>query len=270
LPVFTNQLHDGSRSRLTPYRYYNNSYIYDESPQCGSTPTNECISIRGGAFDEAASTSLSSSVKFSDFSALDQQAGVGTDTVLTGSDTFTINGSLTVEQYPFGVPRTDQMQFLDFSQLGMGKDSSLLTMLRNQGSIASRSFSLYWGETGMSSDHQLDGNLVIGGLDEAKISGENYTTQMDHGSPCPSGMLLSVTDMSLVFPSGASRSIMAAAVGQSVNYCLAPEYPIITMPQPIFEQWVAAHPGSATDGNADGRAGGFPNVWGLVYSPDIM
>ena len=219
---------------------------------------------------ESLSSSLSSSLKFSDFSTLDQQAGVTTDTVLTGSDTLTINGSFVVEQYPFGTPRTDKMQFLDYSVLGMGKDSSLMTMLWNQGSIASRSFSLYWGQTGTTSDHQLDGNLVIGGLDEAKTSGSNYTTKLDHSSPCPTGMLISVSDISLEFPNGTSASIMAANIGQSINFCIAPEFPMMTVPPDMFDQWIEAHPQSATDGGPDARAGGFPNLWGLVYEPDLM
>jgi hypothetical protein len=249
--------------------FYNNSYLYDESPQCGSLSTTECISIRGGAYDEAASTSLSSTVKFSDFVALDEAAGLTSDAVITGFDTLSLNSSFSLAQYPFAVPRTDQIQFLDYSSLGLGKDSSLLTMLRNQGSIASRSFSLFWGETGMTSEHQMDGNLIIGGIDEAKISGQNYTTKLNRGSACPSGMILSVSDMSLVFPNGTSASIMSGR-GQDVNYCVSPEAPTITMSQDMFTNWIIAHPGSNTDFNADGRAGGFPNVWGLIYPPELM
>ena len=162
------------------------------------------------------------------------------------------------------------MQFLDYSVLGMGKESSLLTVLRNKGLIASRSYSLDWGKTGTTLEHQADGQLVIGGLDENKAAGENYTTKLDYNSPCPTGMILSISDMTLEFPNGTSASIMASGIGQSVNYCLAPEYPIITMPVDMFSQWIVAHPQSATDGNADSRAGGLPNVWGLVYPPSLV
>jgi hypothetical protein len=252
---------------LTARSSRNNSYFYDESPQCGSTATEQCIAIRGGAFDESSSSTLASNIGFSDFSRLDPQLSLNSDTVLTNTDTFTINSSFAFEQYPFGVPRKDVG---DFSTLGMGKDSSLLTMLRNAGAIASRSYSLYWGQTGTTADHQLDGNLVIGGLDMAKAAGQNYTTSLDRASPCGSGMVVSISDMTLEFPNGTFTSIMGAGVGQTVNYCINPEFPLITMPSSLWEHWVTAYPQSSTDGGAESRAGGQPNLWGLVYPPNLM
>ena len=255
---------------LTVSRYYNNTYLYDESPQCGSLSTNECIAIRGGAFDESSSSTLTNIADASDLESLDSQAQLDANPVLSGTDTLTINGTFQVEKYPFAIPRSDRLQFMDWSQLGLGKDSSLLTMLRNQGSIASRTFSLYWGQTGISPDHQLEGNLVLGGLDLAKATGKNHTTSIKRGSACPSGLLVSVSDITLEFPNGTSASIMAGGVGQSLNYCLAPEYPIITMPWDLWEKWMNAYPQMATDANAHARAAGQPNLWGLVFPPDLM
>lgn len=252
---------------LTARSSRNNSYFYDESPQCGSVVTDTCIAIRGGAFDESSSSTLMSNVGFSAFSRLDPQMTLNDGTVLTNTDAFTINTSFAIEQYPFGVPREDAG---DFSTLGMGKDSSLLAMLRNAGDIASHSYSLYWGQTGTTVDHQLDGILVIGGLDMAKAVGQNYTTSLNRGSPCASGMLVSVSDMTLEFPNGTSASIMGVEVGQTVNYCISPDYPLITLPSSLWEQWMLAYPQSSTTGSADSRAGGQPNLWGLVYPPDLM
>ncbi|EXJ54263.1 hypothetical protein A1O7_09601 [Cladophialophora yegresii CBS 114405] len=244
----------------------NNSYFYDQSPQCGSLVTDTCIANRGGAFNENLSSTLTSDAGFGAFGNRDPQLTMDDTTMLVNTDTFSVNSSFAIEQFQFGVPREDVG---DFSVLGLAKDSSLLSMLRNAGDIASLSYSLYWGQTGTSPEHQLDGGLVIGGLDMAKAVGQNYTTSLNRASACPSGMLVSVSDMTLEFPNGTSASIMGTGVGQTVNYCILPEYPLITMPLDLWDQWVAAYPQSATDGNADARAGGQPNVWGLVYPPSL-
>lgn len=169
--------------------------------------------------------------------------------------------SVQVQDFPVAIPRADHTPF---SQLGLGRASSLLTILRNKGTIASRSFSLFWGQTGSASRHQIDGALVIGGYDQAKIAGHNYTTSIASGTPCVSNMIIPVTDLTLEFPNGTSASLMTNNVGQSINYCLEPEFPLITMRREHWDSWVLADPVSATNGNAANRAG-QPNLWGLLY-----
>ncbi|KAK5047251.1 hypothetical protein LTR84_006773 [Exophiala bonariae] len=246
----------------------NNSCFYDESPRCESGGIEQCIAARGGAFDESSSSTLSAnSIGFRDFSRLDPQLALNDDEVLVNTDTLTINTSFAVEHYPFGIPRQD---LGDYSSLGLGRDSSLLTMLRDAGSIASRSYSLYWGQTGTATEHQLDGNLVLGGVDVAKISGQNYTTGLGDATLCPSGLVVSVSDMTMNFPNGTSASIMGGVSGQTVNYCIRPDFPLITVTPALWEQWMIAHPPSFTDGGAQDRARGLPNLWGLIYPPSLI
>ena len=111
----------------------------------------------------------------------------------------------------------------------------------------------------------MDGTLVLGGFDSAKITLQNYTGKLD-ASSCVTKVVLPLTDMTLVFPNGTSASLMSGTTGSTTNYCIDPQYPMITMNNDQWNNWMSAHPNSVFGE----RAGGGPNVWGLLYTPDVM
>ncbi|KKZ61596.1 hypothetical protein EMCG_00579 [[Emmonsia] crescens] len=59
--------------------------------------------------------------------------------------------------------------------MGLGRASSFLDVLNAQNKISSRTWSLFWGQQGLEAFHQMEGNLVLGGYDRAKIKGDNFT-----------------------------------------------------------------------------------------------
>lgn len=155
--------------------------------------------------------------------------------------------------------------------LGLGVSSRALEVAKNAGAIASNSWSLFWGQTGLTSNTAHDGAIVLGGLDETQTTGNNYTAPIRHSANCRSGMIVAVTDMTVSLPDGSSSSLLSGSVqGQSVNYCLETEFPMITMLSDHFAQWEDFDPSAETTGNAPDRAGGGPNVWGLIYPKENM
>jgi hypothetical protein len=148
------------------------------------------------------------------------------------------------------------------NSLGFGMQSTILNGLSNAGLIASRTFSMFFGLTGASKDHQMDGSLVIGGYDAAKIAGQNYTLPLIYTTACPTGLLTVVTDISMNFENGTSQSITGAAQGFALQMCIQPGYPLITIPSDIWSNFQRYATGTYL-----GRSFGI-NLFGELYAAD--
>lgn len=72
----------------------------------------------------------------------------------------------------------------------------------------------------------MDGSLVLGGYDKAKVSGEGYkqTVSTDSGQ-CATGMLVTLTDVSIGFLNGPSASLFPTSSSAALAACLDPSYP---------------------------------------------
>jgi hypothetical protein len=122
--------------------------------------------------------------------------------------------------------------------LGLGPNSTILNALKARGSIASRTWSFFWGLNGATTSSQMDGSLIFGGYDAAKTTGQSVTAPLRHvvGQNCPSGMAVTISDMLLNFPNGSSPSIFAAAGVGPLAACLEPEFPtLMTLPLDIWQ-----------------------------------
>jgi Eukaryotic aspartyl protease len=146
--------------------------------------------------------------------------------------------------------------------LGLGTRSTILNGLYNAGVIASRSFSIYFGLTGADKEHQMDGNLVLGGYDAAKFTGQNYTSTLTPQSGCDNGLLTFVSDILMDFPNGTSQSIIGQASGSALKMCSEPNYELITVPLDIWQLFQQYAPGTYI-----GRSLGI-NLWGEVYAAE--
>lgn len=243
-------------------RGYNETYVYDQSGQCGGTSTSGCAAERGGAFDESSSSTWTS-FDIAKLNSADNVTASVSNNGLAGSDTLTINSTLSYDAVSVAVPRMDGP---DFSVLGLGKDSRMLNYARNAGDIASSSYSVFWGQTGLTEEHAHDGAVVLGGLDETQTTGANFTGDISYTGTCRSGMVIGISDMTVVLPDGSGGSLMGgSAKGQVVNYCLETEFPMITMLDDQWDYWQYYEPNLDNDGTSPYRAGGNPNIWGMVY-----
>lgn len=222
-------------------------------------------------FDSSKSTSyeVASSMSASGVDASDTFVNATSDAWSTDTFHFTSNTS---SEVAFGIRRVNTAgQYLTQHILGLGANSTLLSALKEAGIIASRSWSMYWGNSGAPAT-QSDGVFVFGGCDSTKAQGENYTFSLTHDAHCNSGMVVSISDISLTFPNGTSTSLFTAA-SDSLRACILPDYPVLmTLPyNPDPEAPKQYYQGLLSVTNLPE----FPethsvglNFWGETYSSD--
>jgi len=232
--------------------------IYDKGGSCDpSNPPIQCHAFNGGAFDTGASSTWTPQAGH----LAPENAATNVSTSAFGTDTIQLGQLASIPAFPIYIPNSHVPDWMENS-LGLGIQSTILNGLSNAGVIASRTFSLFFGLTGASKKHQMDGSLVIGGYDAAKISGENYTSRLTYISTCPTGLLTVVTDISMNFENGTSRSITSPAQGFALQMCIQPGYPLITIPSDIWANFQSYAPGTYI-----GRSLGI-NLFGELYDAE--
>lgn len=75
-------------------------------------------------------------------------------------------------------------------------------------------------------DDALDGSLVLGGYDEEKVIGKNYTAPLDYDDytgtgGCWTGMKVFVSDIKVNFRDGSDESILPLST--ALPFCLVPQ-----------------------------------------------
>lgn len=164
----------------------------------------------------------------------------------------------------FGIRRVSGGDYLTQHMLGLGANSTLLSTLKKAEIIASRSWSMYWGNSG-APETQNDGIFVFGGYDKTKTTGKNYTFPLTYDSNCPSRMMVSINDISLTLPNGTNAGLFNSAAS-SLRACIMPDYPVLmTLPQdPYYENLqLAAGISEAPEQHSFGL-----NFFGETYSSE--
>lgn len=221
--------------------YYNDTWIFNATDSfCSSNDTmDKCITIRGGLYD----TDLSSSyTKQADVVAAggDQQDTVRATLPDVWSSAWATDvlgvGNMSLEEYPIGMPGFDVSgPFNTQAFMGLGSNSTFLQHLKDSGLIASRSWSYWWGIDNSESRSAMNGQLILGGYDAAKVVGTPFTQPLQPPtSACPTGMTISFTDITLNFPNGTSSSEINPR--NILPACIQPDFPaVMTIPaQPYF------------------------------------
>ncbi|RSL51171.1 hypothetical protein CEP53_008540 [Fusarium sp. AF-6] len=201
---------------LLPWAELNNTYIYDDQPYCDKTVIwNDliCSIRRGGLFNEEKSESFKKASDIGDAGgATDEVTFQGSEagikrlvsTSLAGTDNITLEGAPALEEFPIGIPRLKwDAGYTLLHPLGLGSNSTYLNALRAAGKISSRVWSIFWGR--MWIKDPIDGSLVLGGYDEEKVIGRNYTAPLAYvdfsgTSGCWTGMKVAVSDIRVNFP----------------------------------------------------------------------
>jgi hypothetical protein len=238
---------------LTRQRDTNNSIVFDTTAgkECGSSySATQCYVQRGGFFNSSASSSWKQlSMGFSDPSvapeSTDHNSSVYSDygEDVWGNDTFSSpDGSFSLPSFPFGIYKTDQSSsIISLNSLGLGKESLLLTNLVKSQLTVSRVWSLWWGWVGSDASTQRDGSLVLGGYDAEFTKGSNHTSPFSIDKRCTSGMIVTLSDLSVTFPNGSSASIYSGANTQEiVQGCINPVDPLVTLPGTLLDAFTIA------------------------------
>jgi hypothetical protein len=158
------------------------------------------------------------------------------------SDTLSLGKEASLSGFPLGIPRHDwgAEDYHPMNAVGLGDNSTLVTMLKSTGKIASRAWSMFWGRNGALASAQLNGIFVLGGYDKAKTQGRPYALPLaDSTAKCPTRMMVTISDMILNFSNGTNASLFPRAASNAIQACIVPDYPVLmTLPlNPYFSRF---------------------------------
>ncbi|WZH40933.1 aspartic peptidase domain-containing protein [Fusarium acuminatum] len=222
---------------LLPWAELNNTWIYDDQPYCDKTVIwNDriCEIRRGGLYSEEDSKSFHEANDITNAGgATDEATFQGSEagikklvsTSLAGTDNITLEGAPALADFPIGIPRLKwDAGYTLLHPLGLGSNSTYLNALRATGKISSRVWSIFWGR--MWVKNPIEGSLVLGGYDEEKVIGKNYTAPLVYddytGTPgCWTGMKVTVSDIRVNFRDGSDESIFPS--NTALPCCIVPQ-----------------------------------------------
>lgn len=193
------------------------------------TTKAQCQTIRGGTYDSSISTSASDNLNVASAGGdpSDTFRAIGTHIWYNdwAQDTLTA-GNITLDDFPIGMPGFDFGGIFDTqANIGLGRNSTLLNALYEAKHVSSRTYSFWWGRNSASPENSMDGQLVLGGYDAAKVMGPNITQKLlPSTAGCGSGMYLTVTNMILGFPNGTKADMLAPSI---FSACIQLDFPSV-------------------------------------------
>lgn len=197
----------------------------------------QCYTIRGGFYQPSKSTTNTGSIDGpaaggdpTDVSCAHRESHLYCDWT---EDTLTL-GNATLDSFLVGMPGFGAGEdFVTQPNIGLGRNSTILNALRAAGQIKSRTYSYWWGVNNAVSSRSVDGQLVFGGYDAAKIMGPNITRKLREPTvSCPSGMYLTITNMILDFPNGTTADMLAPT---ALSACVRLDWPtVVSIPHEPF------------------------------------
>ena len=159
---------------------------------------------------------------------------------ISGTDTLEVTNSLDLEDFPLGISRLtggfDRSPHINI--LGVASNSSLLTALLEKDKIPSRSFGYWGGMNGAEAKYQMDGGLVMGGYDRAKLTGPNVTMPINNVDLCSSGFVIQIADIQMNLKNGSNPSILGEQLGSSIKACVKPDIDSINFGYDVWANFV--------------------------------
>ena len=217
----------------------------------------QCAGMRGGFFNEAKSSTWSQAGGLVAAGGSGEESKIDTTNAIWGHESFQLNSDTSLNSFPFAVSRTGAW---DLNSLGLGRNSTMLNALYSAGLIASRSWSIFYGLIGGDASSQMDGSLVLGGYDAAKVTGENFTDHLTVDPHCSSSVLVTVTDIVMNHPDGSQTSIIGTSRGAAMKACIGPETPVVAIPLDVWSGF-----SNNSGGTYIGRSLGIYG-YGMVYA----
>lgn len=220
-------------------RPLNNTFVYGPNGLCPSNGNPiSCTTFRGGAYDAFASTTR----KQAD-GATYPIDGAPYPQMSYVSESLRLNDNVSLNSFPVGIALNDwgAQGYHPTVAFGLGANSTLLTTLKRTSKIMSRSWGLFWGRNGGTENSQLDGSIVFGGYDRAKVSGPKYVQALSKSSGCATSLVVTISDMILNFPNGTNVSLFPQSRSTALAACIIPDYPtLLTLPfKPYVENFQA-------------------------------
>jgi hypothetical protein len=180
-----------------------------------------------------------------------------------GTDTLTFNSNVSIPKLAIGIEKDDfYTQYHPQHILGIGPNSTVLSALKTAKVIASNTWSFFWGLNGAVSTAQMNGTVVLGGVDAGKILdlNTNATLPFQYGAyvGCPYGTVVTITQISLNFPNGTVSELLH----NPAQACVEPDMPLVMDMAYECYQLFTQYTGTASIGRSTGI-----NFWGMLYDP---
>ena len=218
-------------------------------------------------FDQSQSSSLQLMANAATAGA-DTSENVTTTSPIWAQDTITLVSNVSVQHYPLNLLSAAYNGGAAGSRaaLGLSSNSTILSTLKNAGTIGSRSYGFWFGLAGATPAAQMDGSLVLGGYDAAKITrDQNFTGSIADPLICPSGLSVTIESIVLNFPNGSNPNLLDPLYGSSpLQACVSTEAPVLmSIPlNPYFNRFEAF-----TDTQSIDRSVGI-NFFTMLFPPD--
>lgn len=172
-----------------------------------------------------------------------------------GSDKVLLNGTATLGT---DLPLYSVVANGPLNGIGLGRNSTVLNYFYSAGKIPSKTWSLWHGFDGAEKETQMDGNLVLGGYDQAKMTGPNVTHSFADGTSCANNLMVEVTDISVNMRNGTIARLMTSINAPPLKACINPASPLIDMPNNLWNRFVSAAGGEFV-GQSDS------DIWGQNF-----
>lgn len=150
--------------------------------------------------------------------------------------------------------------------VGLGRNSTILNALIAAKAIGSKTFGLFYGWVGADSDHQVDGNLVLGGYDAAKVTGENVTIPFTNNEACPSGLVIEISNISMPLANGSNLPIFGTSENSLMKACIEPQSTLIEISSNIYQNFFKIAGGTRT--GVGNRSSSFYNSGGMLFEAE--
>lgn len=151
-----------------------------------------------------------------------------------GRDTIHIGSTLSLSGFPLGISHAQAGTVDNMNTIGLGTNSTLISALIAAKAIGSRTWGYFNGWTGAEAQQQMDGSLVFGGYDGAKITGNNITLPFTNNQNCVSGLVVTVTGINMNLKNGSDASLFSSSAGVSLQSCLSVNNPLMSFPEAIW------------------------------------
>lgn len=139
--------------------------------------------------------------------------------------------------------------------------NTLLKRAQTYESIASRTWSIFWGWVGVEKEHQMNGSLVLGGYDRAKVKGGNLPQKLMYSQDRRTSLVIYVTDIIMGFPDGNLTNIYGGSGDTALPMCILPDLKWIQLPDGIWNNFRANVGGTYLSYSRSVLSSGEPSLY---------
>ena len=162
-------------------------------------------------------------------------------------------GETIIEDHPLSIMRKPY----EMNTLGLGTNSTIINSLHASDLIKSKSWGLFYGLIGSESASQMDGTIVLGGYDRAKVSGSNHTDGLAIDDLCTSRLRVFLTDISVDSIDGHGTTSIFDNSNTGASWCIQPDFGGISIPATTWDSFQNATNTHSSDGSTGTSGSNF-------------